>query len=148
MLETKPKSLVIRQLKQAGAVVAMSHLALWYYCLMSSDCIFCSIVDGQTPADVVSETETTLFFRDINPQAPVHVLGITKEHISSVAALDVEHDAVIGALLRQAGSVADQLGVKESGFRVTTNTGSDADQSVPHVHVHVLGGEPLGKMRC
>jgi histidine triad (HIT) family protein len=114
---------------------------------MTTDCIFCSIVAGDTPADVLAETENIMFFRDINPKARVHALGITKEHVSSVVALNEKHDDVIGELIRQAGVVAAQLGITESGFRLISNAGPDAGQDVDHIHVHLLGGEPLGPIK-
>jgi len=114
----------------------------------SADCIFCQIGAGTTPADVVYESDATLFFRDLNPQAPTHILGVPKKHITSVAAVTIDDEAVIGQLIREAAEVARKVGVAESGFRLLTNTGADAGQVVDHLHFHVMGGEKLGPIRC
>lgn len=112
------------------------------------DCIFCSIVSGQAPSDVVFEDDETVFFRDISPQAPVHVVGITKKHIDSLASLTSDDQAVVGKLVLNISVVARQLGVDESGYRVILNVGSDAAPEVMHMHWHILGGEPLGPLLC
>ncbi len=112
------------------------------------DCIFCLIVAKETTADIVFETDETLFFRDISPKAPVHVLGIPKRHISAVAALEESDDALVGQLLRETAELATRLNVSNEGFRLIINNGSNAGQAVEHMHVHILGGEPLGPMRC
>jgi histidine triad (HIT) family protein len=104
-----------------------------------ADCLFCRIVAGEIPADVVAETEDTLAFRDINPQAPVHVLVIPKEHHVDLAALAAADPALAGRLCATAGAVAKQEGV-EGAFRLVFNTGAAVGQSVFHVHGHVLGG--------
>ena len=110
-----------------------------------SECIFCKIVRGDIPADVVYEDEVSLAFRDINPQAPVHVLVIPKEHIPALAEADpVKHEALLGHLLLVAKRVADLEGISESGFRIVINNGKDAGQAVDHLHVHVLGGREMG----
>ena len=114
---------------------------------MPSDCIFCAIVAGETPADVVAETDELLFFRDISPQAPVHVLGIPRQHIPSTAELEPAHDELVGSLLRYAHYTVAQLGIAEAGYRLIVNTGPDASPEVGHLHVHLLGGEPLGSLR-
>lgn len=113
----------------------------------SAECIFCSIVAGRTPADVVFDGGDTLFFRDINPKAPVHVVGIPKAHITSLDALTGDEHSVVGKLLHEAADVARELGVRESGYRVITNVGKDAGQEIEHLHFHVIGGEPLGPLR-
>jgi histidine triad (HIT) family protein len=107
-----------------------------------TDCLFCRIVAGEIPADVVAETEDTLAFRDINPQAPVHVLVIPKEHHVDIAALAVADPALAGRLAAAAGAVAKQEGVGDA-FRLVFNTGAAVGQSVFHVHGHVLGGRPF-----
>jgi histidine triad (HIT) family protein len=104
-----------------------------------ADCLFCRIVAGEIPADVVAETEDTLAFRDINPQAPVHVLVIPKEHHVDMAALAAADPALAGRLCAAAAAVAKQEGV-EGAFRLVFNTGAAVGQSVFHVHGHVLGG--------
>ena len=114
----------------------------------TEECIFCAIADGLTPADVVFDGGDTLFFRDINPKAKVHLVGITKKHIVSLDAVVGDDHAVIGKLLHEAAHVASDLGIADSGYRVVTNVGSDAGQEVKHLHFHVLGGEPLGPLKC
>lgn len=112
------------------------------------ECIFCAIVKGSGSADIVYDGNDTLFFRDINPKARVHVLGILKAHVASLGAINSEHHAVLGKLLHDAAHVAEELGLRESGYRVIANVGPDSGQEVPHLHLHVLGGEPLGPLRC
>jgi histidine triad (HIT) family protein len=92
----------------------------------------------------VLESPRTLAFRDINPQAPTHVLVVTKEHYPNLAAVAGVGDGLLDELAGQAGRVAEQEGIAESGYRVVFNTGSGAGQTVWHVHAHVLGGRPLG----
>lgn len=111
---------------------------------MSDDCLFCRIVRGEIPADVVRETEQTLAFRDIAPAAPTHVLVITKEHYTDIAWLSAADPDLAATLLEEATAVADQEGVAESGWRLAFNIGRDSGQLVPHVHAHVLGGRALG----
>lgn len=112
------------------------------------NCIFCSIIEGTTPADLVFDGGDTVFFRDINPKARVHVVGIPKKHLSSLAVMRGDDHAVVGKLLHEVADVAQDLGISESGYRVITNVGRDAGQEVEHLHFHVLGGEPLGPLRC
>ena len=107
------------------------------------DCLFCRIVAGTIPADVVAETDETLAFRDIDPQAPVHVLVVPKEHVTSVGDAEDGHRDVLGAVLLAARDVARAEGVAESGFRTVLNTGDDGGQSVHHLHAHVLGGRVM-----
>ncbi|HEX6967527.1 MAG TPA: histidine triad nucleotide-binding protein [Micromonosporaceae bacterium] len=113
---------------------------------VNSDCLFCRIVRGEIPATVVHETETTLAFRDIAPRAPVHVLVIPKEHHADVTALAEADPALAGELLAAATAVAAAEGLLPDGFRLIFNTGPNAGQEVFHVHLHVLGGTPLGPM--
>ena len=109
-----------------------------------SDCLFCRIVAGDVPGDVVAESDRALAFRDINPQAPTHVLVIPRDHFDNAAALS-HHDAdLLAEVFRLAAQVADQEGIAEGGYRLVTNTGEAAGQTVGHLHVHVLGGRPLG----
>lgn len=114
----------------------------------TKDCIFCAIAAGESAADVVFDGGDTLWFRDINPKATVHVLGIPKEHIQSLAVVSGDNHQLLGKLLHEASDVAEQVGVAESGYRVLTNVGRDAGQDVQHLHIHLLGGENLGPMRC
>jgi histidine triad (HIT) family protein len=108
------------------------------------DCLFCSIATGDIPAERVRETERTLAFADINPQAPVHVLVIPKAHYPDLAALAAAGDGLVEEIAAQAAEVAAAAGVGTTGYRVVFNTGADAGQSVAHAHAHVLGGRGLG----
>jgi histidine triad (HIT) family protein len=107
------------------------------------DCLFCKIVAKEIPATIVHQDETITAFRDINPQAPVHVLVVPNDHIPDTAALDHAHDALVGALVRSAAELARAEGVGHTGYRLVFNTGSDAQNSVPHLHVHLLGGRRM-----
>ena len=115
-----------------------------HYARRMDDCLFCRIVAGQVPADVVYATDRTLAFRDIAPQAPTHVLVIPREHYRDAATLAAGDSALAGVLLGDAAAVAMQEGLGESGYRIVLNTGGGAGQTVFHVHAHVLGGRPLG----
>ena len=108
-----------------------------------NDCLFCRIASGEIPSDKVYEDELVLAFRDIDPQAPVHVLIIPKKHIASVSALTAEDDATLADMFAAARSIAATLGIAEGGYRVVSNVGADAGQSVPHLHLHLLGGRSL-----
>lgn len=108
------------------------------------NCIFCKIINGEIPAKIVYEDEKCLAFNDINPQAPKHILVIPREHFASLAEAQEKHESVIGHLMRKCAEIAEQEGFKASGFRTVINTGADAQQSVFHLHVHLLGGKPMG----
>ncbi|MGV9303031.1 histidine triad nucleotide-binding protein [Nonomuraea sp. NPDC003727] len=108
-----------------------------------TDCLFCKIVAKEIPAEIVYETDRTLAFRDINPQAPMHVLVIPKVHHADAAALAQADDGLADDVLKSAHAVATQEGVAEGGYRVVFNTGPGAGQTVFHVHAHVLGGRAL-----
>ncbi|MET9646683.1 histidine triad nucleotide-binding protein [Streptomyces syringium] len=108
-----------------------------------ADCLFCKIVAGEVPATVVRESETAVAFRDINPQAPTHVLVIPKVHYPDAASLAAAEPQIAADILREAGEVAAQEGVDEKGFRIVFNTGAGAGQTVFHAHAHVLGGRGL-----
>ncbi|WP_084965045.1 histidine triad nucleotide-binding protein [Thermoactinospora rubra] len=108
-----------------------------------TDCLFCKIVAKEIDADVVHETDTTLAFRDINPQAPTHVLVVPKEHHADAAALAEADRGLADDVLKAAHAVAVQEGVAETGYRIVFNTGPGAGQTVFHVHAHVLGGRGL-----
>jgi histidine triad (HIT) family protein len=107
------------------------------------DCIFCLIAAGTIPAEFLWEDEGFVAFRDLHPQMPVHVLIIPREHYSGLGA-DVP-PAVLGGLLAAAPLVAAAVGVAGSGYRVIINTGADAGQTVPHLHMHLLGGAPMAE---
>jgi histidine triad (HIT) family protein len=107
------------------------------------DCLFCGIAASEVPATIVSETPRTIAFRDINPQAPVHVLIIPREHHPNLAALSAADAGLLGDLVEHAREVAEDEGITEGGYRVVFNTGPDAGQTVDHVHAHLLGGRPM-----
>ena len=108
------------------------------------DCLFCRILAGEVPSTEVLSTEGTYAFRDINPGAPTHVLVIPREHIENAAALTADHGAVLAEMITTAQAVAEQEGVAGSGYRLVFNVGDDALNSVPHLHLHVVGGRRLG----
>ena len=108
-----------------------------------AECLFCAIVAGEIPATTVLETDRILAFRDINPQAPTHVLVIAKAHYPDVAALAAADAALLGEVIDAVQQVAAADGVAETGYRVVFNTGAEAGQTVPHVHGHLLGGRAL-----
>ena len=107
------------------------------------DCLFCRMVAGDIPADVVHETDRVFAFRDINPQAPVHLLVIPREHVMSLNEAEGVDAGTLGHLLLVAARMAGEHGLAENGYRTVINTGADGGQSVFHLHVHVLGGRRL-----
>jgi histidine triad (HIT) family protein len=107
------------------------------------DCLFCGIASGEIPAKTVRESSRAIAFRDINPQAPTHVLVIPREHYPNLAALAAAGDGLLDEVATLAGQIAQDEGVADRGYRVVFNTGADAGQTVHHVHAHVLGGRPL-----
>ncbi|WLQ33727.1 histidine triad nucleotide-binding protein [Streptomyces castrisilvae] len=107
------------------------------------DCLFCKIVSGEIPATIVRETDTTVAFRDINPQAPTHVLVIPRLHYADAASLGAAEPQVLADVLCEAGNVAADEKVDQTGYRVVFNTGAGAGQTVFHAHAHVLGGRGL-----
>jgi len=109
------------------------------------DCLFCSIVAGEVPADIVRRDERTVAFRDINPQAPVHVLVVPTRHIVNAGTVVPEDADDVVALLLTAKEVADAEGIggEDRGYRLAFNVGPDASNSVAHLHLHVLGGRPF-----
>ncbi|MHC4870973.1 MAG: histidine triad nucleotide-binding protein [Planctomycetota bacterium] len=110
---------------------------------MNSDCIFCKIVNGDIPADKVYEDDLCIAFRDLNPQAPVHLLLIPKEHIARLDDLNKDHSTTAGHLLCKAGEIAKEQGLSEDGFRTVINCGKNAGQEVFHIHLHIMGGRPF-----
>lgn len=108
---------------------------------MADNCLFCRIVRGEIPAQVVRQDERALAFRDVNPQAPTHVLVIPRRHVDTLH--DANDTAELGHLLRMAADVAVQEGVATTGYRTVINANADGGQTVFHLHVHVLGGRPL-----
>ena len=110
----------------------------------NKDCLFCRIAAGEIPSDKVYEDEQMLAFRDIDPKAPVHVLLIPKAHLSGVRDLTADNSAVVAHIFATVPKIAAKLGVTD--YRVLTNTGADAGQTVQHLHFHLLGGRTLGEM--
>ena len=107
-----------------------------------ADCLFCKIVAGELDSDIVMETDRVLAFRDINPAAPTHVLVIPKEHIASAHDLTRDHADLQAEMFEVIASIADKEGL-DRGHRIVTNVGSEAGQSVHHLHWHLLGGRPM-----
>jgi len=107
------------------------------------ECTFCQIVAGKIPADIVHQDEEFLAFRDIQPQAPRHVIIIPKSHIASVTQLNSEQEGLIGRLILLARDLAEKEGISSSGYRLAINCGADGGQLVPHLHLHLLGGRKL-----
>jgi histidine triad (HIT) family protein len=105
-------------------------------------CLFCRIIRKEIPAKIVGETDDCVAFRDISPQAPVHILVIPREHVTSVG--EVSDPTLVGKLTRFASELAKEEGVAESGYRLVFNTNRDAGQTVFHLHLHLLGGRHLG----
>ena len=110
---------------------------------MSVDCLFCKIVAGEIPATLVHESDRVLAFRDISPQAPVHVVVVPKEHHADIAALTTADPGLAGLLLTAVADVARAEGLVH-GYRTVLNSGADGGQTVFHVHAHLLGGRGLG----
>ena len=108
-----------------------------------SDCLFCKIVNGEIPADIVFESDTAVAFRDISPQAPTHVLIIPRKHIATINDIDDDDQAIVGSLFSAARDVARQEEIADNGYRVVMNCNEDAGQTVFHIHLHLLGGRPM-----
>lgn len=108
-----------------------------------TDCIFCKIAEGTIPADKVYEDEQVVAFRDLNPQAPVHVLVIPRKHIATLNDLTEEECALLGRLQWVATHLARQEGIAEDGYRTVMNCNADGGQSVYHLHMHLLGGRQM-----
>ncbi len=108
-----------------------------------SDCLFCKMIAGEIQPDKVFETEHVLAFRDINPQAPTHVLVVPKRHIATINDIGDDDDALVGKLFMAAAEVAREEGISEEGFRTVMNCNRRAGQTVFHLHLHVLGGRDL-----
>ena len=108
-----------------------------------SDCLFCKMVSGEIQPDVVFEDDDVLAFRDVSPQAPVHVLVIPKTHIATTNDLTAEHAGLVGKMVLAAQRVAAEEGIAEPGYRMVMNCNPGAGQSVYHIHLHMLGGRPM-----
>ena len=112
------------------------------------DCLFCKIISGEIPSKKVYEDDSVYAFYDIAPMAPVHVLIVPKMHISSVNEVTAENSAVIAHIYEVASKLAHELGIAESGYRIVTNCGKNAGQTVFHLHFHLLGGTELTVEMC
>ncbi len=107
------------------------------------DCLFCKIIKGDIPSTTVFRDEQLTAFRDINPAAPTHILIVPNKHIDGVDTLTSDDEALVGHLVNVAGQLAAREGIAEGGYRIIINTGANAGQTIPHIHVHLLGGAPL-----
>ncbi|NNN21999.1 MAG: histidine triad nucleotide-binding protein [Acidimicrobiales bacterium] len=108
------------------------------------DCLFCGIVSGDIPSDIVASSNLSVAFRDVRPGAPSHVLVVPKEHITDASTISPSNGAVVADMLMTAQEVAFIEKIHESGYRLVFNVGEDAGNSVPHLHLHVLGGRLMG----
>ncbi len=108
-----------------------------------SDCLFCKIIQGEIPSTKVYEDNEVLAFRDIDPQAPQHIIIIPKKHISSANEINGENSAVIAKIFEAAAKIAKDLGFAEAGYRIVNNCGEDGGQTVGHIHFHLLAGRSL-----
>ncbi len=113
---------------------------------MTTDTLFSKIVRGEIPADIVYQDDTVTAFRDIAPQAPVHILVIPNEPIATAADVEPRHEPVLGKLFTVARQIAESEGIAENGYRLIVNCKEHGGQEVPHLHLHLLGGRPLGRM--
>lgn len=107
------------------------------------DCVFCRIANGETPATIIASNGESIAFQDLNPQAPVHVLVIPRDHVRSTKDLGARAGTVLASILGLAVETAHALGLDERGYRLVVNTGEDGGQSVDHLHVHLLGGRQM-----
>jgi histidine triad (HIT) family protein len=105
-----------------------------------ADCLFCKIIAREIPGTIVYEDERVVAFKDINPQAPTHLLVVPRRHVESLNALGPDDDGLVGEVVRRAAALAKESGVAAAGFRTVINTNSDAGQTVFHMHLHLLGG--------
>ena len=108
-----------------------------------TDCLFCKIIDGEIPGDIVYENDSVLAFNDINPMAPVHILIIPKEHIATLNDLEEKHTQTMGELFLVAKKIATEKGFSESGYRTVFNCNKDAQQTVFHIHLHLIAGRQM-----
>lgn len=110
----------------------------------SGDCLFCKILAGEIPADIIFESDDAIAFRDINPQAPTHALIIPRRHVATINDLEEGDAALVGNLFLAAKKIAADEGIADAGYRVAMNCNEDAGQTVFHLHLHLLGGRQLG----
>ena len=112
---------------------------------LDDNCIFCKIIKGDIPSTKVYEDDLCYAFRDINPQAPTHILVVPKTHISSCNDVNESNEAVVGHIYSAIARIAEQEGISKTGYRIITNCGKDAGQTVFHLHFHILAGKPMGE---
>lgn len=110
---------------------------------MAKECVFCQIVAKKLPAKIRYEDEEVIAFDDINPKAKIHILIVPKEHIVSLAEAEEKHQSLLGKLLWVAKKLAEELKINRSGYKIVINTGKDGGQIIPHLHLHLLGGEKV-----
>ncbi|WP_415902983.1 histidine triad nucleotide-binding protein [Neptuniibacter sp. QD29_5] len=108
------------------------------------DCLFCKIINKEIPAEIIYEDEHVIAFNDISPQAPTHALIIPRKHIATLNDISAEDTEIVGHMVKTASTIAKQLGIDESGYRTVFNCNSDGGQTVYHIHLHLLGGKPMG----
>lgn len=106
------------------------------------DCVFCKIIKGEIPSSKVYEDDKMIIIKDINPQAPIHLLMIPKEHFKGVAEMSAKQSVILGEMFKRLGELEGDLGLKD-GYRIIVNKGENGCQTVPHLHVHILGGKKL-----
>lgn len=109
------------------------------------NCIFCKIGKKEIPSTIVYENESIIAFKDLNPQAPIHILVVPKNHISSINDITQENSSIIAEIFLSINEIVEKEGIKESGYRVISNCGNDGCQSVQHLHFHILGGKKLSE---
>lgn len=110
--------------------------------MVNNDCIFCKIIKGEIPSTKIYEDDDMLIIKDINPEASIHYLLLPKEHYANILEMTLEQSVVLGKSLHKLGTIANELGL-ENGFRLISNKGEHAGQTVGHLHIHILGGEKL-----
>ena len=107
------------------------------------DCLFCKIANKEIPSEIISEDESFVIFKDINPKAPIHLLIIPKIHLGPISTLGAEDKEIVSGLILKAKETAEKMGISENGYRLIFNTGRDAGMEVSHLHLHLLAGKPL-----
>jgi len=108
-----------------------------------SDCLFCKLINGDIPTDIVYQDDDVFAFHDVSPQAPIHILVIPKQHIATINDTDESHQAVLGKLVLTAKKIAKEQGIADNGYRLVVNCNQDGGQTVFHIHLHLLGGRSL-----
>lgn len=109
------------------------------------DCIFCKIVNKEVPSNILLESDSLIVFPDISPKAPVHLLVVSKTHIASAYEIDESNSSLIGQMILAAKQMADANGIAERGYKLVFNIGREGGQTIPHLHMHILGGKSLGE---